>query len=47
MEYLKSKIEGGDKNDIILDFTINVGDFNGDYCGSDKCNRSNRSRTIR
>ena len=47
MRYLEIKrIKGGDKNDIILDFTMHISDSYGDYCGGDKCNRGSRSRII-
>lgn len=40
------RIEGGDKNDIILDFTMHISDSYGDYRGGDKRNRGNRSCII-
>ena len=47
MKILKIKrIKGGDKNDIIIDFTMYITNFNGDYCGGYKCNRGSRSRII-
>lgn len=47
MRYLEIKrIKGGDKNDIILDFTMYISDSYGDYCGGDKRNRGNRSCII-
>lgn len=47
MKILKNqKDKGGDKNDIILDFTVNIGDSYDDYCGGDKCNRGSRSSII-
>lgn len=47
MRYFEIKrIKGGDKNDIILDFTMHIGNFNGDYCGGDKRDWGSRSRII-
>lgn len=47
MKYFEIKrIKGGDKNDIILDFTMYISDSYGDYCGGDKRDRGSRSRII-